>query len=205
MGLKRLILSAWLSGLVLLLAVSPDAQRAFETFGSNYLSSLKLNRQVSPAPVPVFSGTVVVDLVAQNLSGPLYGKVILARYEHYIDKVASGHGVSPALVKAVIHAESDFNPWAVSPKGAVGLMQILPDTADMVGVDDLFDPNSNIKAGVKYLKALLRMFNGDETLAAAAYNTGPGKVKKYKGVPPYKETRTYIERVLKYYRSYLKS
>jgi len=145
----------------------------------------------------------VVDLVAKNLSDPLYGKAVLDRYEHYIEKISESYGVSPALVKAVIRAESDFNPRAVSPKGAVGLMQILPATADMVGVDDLFHPNSNIRAGVKYLKALLRMFDGNETLAVAAYNTGPGKVKKYGGVPPYRETRSYLKRVLTYYRSYL--
>jgi len=139
--------------------------------------------------------------IAKN-SGP---KIIKSRYDPYIHKIASSHGVSPALVKAVIHVESNFNPNAVSPVGAVGLMQVMPATARRLGVTNPLDPKSNIVAGVKYLKSLLDMFEDDETLALAAYNSGPSRVHRYKGVPPYKETQDFIERVMSYYRSYLNS
>lgn len=109
---------------------------------------------------------------------------------------ASGEfGVDEALLRAVIHAESAFNPRALSVAGAQGLMQLIPGTARDMGVLDAFDVNQNIRGGARYLALLLRNFNGNERLAAAAYNAGPGAVQKYNGVPPYDETKVYVERV----------
>ena len=128
---------------------------------------------------------------------------LLLLYEHYIEKVAKRQQVSAALVKAVMHAESEFNPRLISPRGAVGLMQILPDTAGTIGIEKLLDPHQNIQAGARYLRELLEQFNGDEILAVAAYNCGPGMVRKYNGVPPFRETQDFVRRVFAHYRNYL--
>ena len=104
-------------------------------------------------------------------------------------------GVDPALVRAIVHAESAFNPKARSRKGAQGLMQLMPGTAGMYGVADAYDAAENIRAGVQHLAGLLKKYQGDVRLVAAAYNAGEGAVKKYGGVPPYDETRVYVERV----------
>lgn len=124
-------------------------------------------------------------------------KLYLTEFNYSIDSAAKQHGVDPALVRAVIHAESNFNPLARSRKGAMGLMQLMPKTAKDMGiaVDDLTDPTQNIQGGVKYLAWLLDRFNGDTKLATAAYNAGPGAVAKYNGIPPYEETETYVSRV----------
>ena len=111
-------------------------------------------------------------------------------------------GVNEALLRAVIHAESAFNPLALSYKGAQGLMQLMPPTANHLGVLDAFDPAQNIRGGARFLAELLRTFHGDERLAVAAYNAGPGAVQKYGGVPPYAETRVYVNRVAVLRRRY---
>jgi len=112
-----------------------------------------------------------------------------------IRAASAEYGVDEALLRAVIHAESAFNPRALSIAGAQGLMQLIPGTARDMGVLDAFDVNQNIRGGARYLALLLRNFNGNERLAAAAYNAGPGAVQKYNGVPPYDETQVYVERV----------
>jgi soluble lytic murein transglycosylase-like protein len=117
-------------------------------------------------------------------------------------EVAGRHEMDPALIKAIIMAESGHNPKAVSKRGAKGLMQLMPVTAKSLGVEDVFDPEHNIKAGVVYFKKLLNQFNGDVKLALAAYNAGSRKVRKYKGIPPFKATRIYIRKVFKYYELY---
>jgi len=119
-----------------------------------------------------------------------------------IIKAADKHDVDPALIKAIIKAESRYNPMATSKKGAVGLMQIMPQTAATLGMEDMYNPVHNINAGVKYLKKLLNQFGGDLELTLAAYNAGSTKVMEYQGVPPYKATRHYVEEVFKYYRHY---
>jgi soluble lytic murein transglycosylase len=112
------------------------------------------------------------------------------------------YGMDHHLVKAVIRAESGFNPQALSPKGAMGLMQLMPGTSRDLGVLDPFDPHQNIDGGVRYLKFLLERFNNDYVLALAAYNAGPMNVEKHGGVPPYDETQTYVRRVLDLYSQY---
>jgi hypothetical protein len=122
-------------------------------------------------------------------------------YADEIDRASSDHEVDPALVRAVIHAESAFNPYAVSPKGARGLMQLMPATARMLGVKNSFSPESNIRGGTKYLAQLLKRFR-NEAHAIAAYNAGEVPVNKYNGVPPYSETREYVRRVLSLKKQY---
>jgi soluble lytic murein transglycosylase-like protein len=119
-----------------------------------------------------------------------------------IDEVACRHEIDPALVKAIIMAESSYNPRAISKKGAKGLMQLMPLTAKYYGVEDAFDPKNNIRAGVAYFRTLLNQFNGDERLALAAYNAGSKRVRQYKGVPPFETTQRYIEKVFAYYETY---
>ncbi|SIP94117.1 lytic transglycosylase domain-containing protein [Solilutibacter tolerans] len=116
-------------------------------------------------------------------------------YQAEIDEAARLHGVDPAIVRAIIHAESAYNPKALSRVGAQGLMQLMPATARRFGVTNAFDARQNIHGGVQYLAWLLKRFKGDLTLASAGYNAGEGAVDKYKGVPPYSETRRYVERV----------
>ena len=115
----------------------------------------------------------------------------------HIREVASRYGMSAELVAAVIEAESEFNPRAVSRQGAQGLMQLMPKTAATLGVDDPFDPRANIEAGVRHLRALMDRFGNNLPLVLAAYNAGEVAVIKYRGVPPYRETRAYVKRILK--------
>ncbi|MFN7977018.1 MAG: transglycosylase SLT domain-containing protein [Vicinamibacterales bacterium] len=121
-----------------------------------------------------------------------------ARFDGLIDEHASQHGVDPDLVRAVIQVESAFNPLAVSNKGAMGLMQLMPATATAFGVANPFDPAQNIGGGVRYLKQLLSKYDQKVELALAAYNAGPGAVDRYgQQVPPYRETRDYVQRITK--------
>ena len=119
----------------------------------------------------------------------------ISAYGDAISSASNEFGVDEALLRAIIHAESAFNPRALSVAGAQGLMQLIPGTARDMGVLDAFDANQNIRGGARYLALLLKNFNGNERLAAAAYNAGPGAVQKYNGVPPYDETQVYVERV----------
>ncbi len=125
-----------------------------------------------------------------------------AEFDSIITALAAEYGVDKSLVKAVIHAESGYNPNAVSRKGAQGLMQLMPKTAQDLNVNNSFDPRENIRGGVRYLRFLLDTFNGDVPLALAAYNAGLSKVSQYGGIPPYEETRNYVARVLSYQKSY---
>ncbi len=118
-------------------------------------------------------------------------------YAEFIAAASQAHGVDPILVKALIQVESGYRPKARSPKGAVGLMQIMPATAREYKVRNPFDPKANIEAGVKHLKTLLDRFGIERTeLALAAYNAGPGAVERFNGIPPYRETRNYVSRIL---------
>jgi soluble lytic murein transglycosylase len=124
------------------------------------------------------------------------------KYDDIIAKAARQYGVSFPLLKAIIKAESDFDPRAVSKKGAKGLMQIMPENFKLLGIKDPFDPSQNIHAGARYFKQMYDRFNGKLSLSLAAYNAGPTAVERYNTVPPYEETEAYVERVLKFYYNY---
>ena len=115
-------------------------------------------------------------------------------------ETATGHGLDPRLIQSVMQAESGYNPFAVSRKGAMGLMQLMPDTARMLEVEDPFDVDQNIRGGTAYLRQLLDRFEGRFDLALAAYNAGPETVIRFGGIPPYRETREYVRRVLVLWR-----
>ena len=123
-------------------------------------------------------------------------------WDPFIVRAGQRYGLSPALLKAVIHAESGFNERAVSPKGAQGLMQLMPPTAQALGVDDPFNPWQNIDGGTRHLADLVKVHRGDLSLALAAYNAGSNAVRRHRGIPPYRETRRYVRKVLELYRQY---
>ena len=124
------------------------------------------------------------------------------KYDDLISNASKRWGVSFPLVKAIIKAESDFDPQAVSKKGAKGLMQIMPENFKYLGIKDPFNPTENINAGTRYFKQLYERFKGQLALSLAAYNAGPTVVDRYKTIPPYAETEQYVERVLRYYYNY---
>jgi hypothetical protein len=125
-----------------------------------------------------------------------------AEFDPIINSCALEYGVDKSLVKAVIHAESGYDPNAISSKGASGLMQLMPKTAKSLNVANSFDHKDNIRGGVKYLKFLLDTFKGDVPLALAAYNAGLSRVAQYGGIPPFMETRNYVDKVLQYRKTY---
>jgi soluble lytic murein transglycosylase-like protein len=129
---------------------------------------------------------------ARAALGPAGG----ASFDDLVQEAAERNALDPSLVKAVISAESGFNPRATSPAGAMGLMQLMPGTARGLGVADAYDPAQNVDGGTRYLAGLVRRFDGSVPLALAAYNAGPGAVSRYGGIPPYRETQTYVRRVL---------
>ena len=149
------------------------------------------------------------DTLKETLSDTLKSKMpsLTNKERHYISyifKASKQYQVDVALIKAIIMAESSYNHKAVSCKGAVGLMQLMPKTAKYLGVKNSFDPKNNIDGGVKYIKLLLDRFDGNVTLALAAYNAGSTNVRRYKGVPPFKATKIYIKKVMKYQKYYKK-
>ena len=124
------------------------------------------------------------------------------KYDDLISDASERYGVAFPLLKAIIKAESDFDPYAVSRKGATGLMQIMPENFEPLGLEDPFDPWQNINAGARYFKQMYDRFKGKLALSLAAYNAGPTAVDRYKTIPPYEETEEYVRRVLKYYYNY---
>lgn len=155
----------------------------FERTGSLW-SRLFSREEIVPAPEPVFE-------ISDYLAGMPHGTIIF--------DAASEHDVDPLLVLSVVEAESGFRPDARSSVGAVGLMQLMPSTGEWMGAEDLLDPIDNIFAGTRYLKYLEKRFQGDLDRQLAAYNAGEGNVMKYGGIPPFRETRQYISRVLSNY------
>jgi soluble lytic murein transglycosylase-like protein len=118
-----------------------------------------------------------------------------------VNSASAAYHLDPDLVNSVIHAESGFNSRAVSPKGARGLMQLMPGTANQLGVNDAFDPQANVTGGSRYLRELLERYNFDLVKALAAYNAGPQRVEQYRGVPPFRETRAYVARIVHEYNT----
>ena len=145
------------------------------------------------------------DPVAETLASEIhyYDEKERARYAKHIQDAAKATRLEPALIHAVISAESGYNPFARSRKGAAGLMQLMPETAKRYGVKNRLDPAQNISGGARYLRDLIRMFNNDIQLAVAAYNAGENAVVRAGNrIPPYQETMTYVPRVMTYYRKY---
>jgi hypothetical protein len=149
---------------------------------------------VPPPPVPVTPSTTAMTSPAP--STPAAKPQTL---NEVINTISDRHHIDPDFISSVIHAESGFNPRAVSPKGARGLMQLMPQTASKLGVSNSFDPGANVEGGTRYLTELLERYNFDVVKALAAYNAGPGRVEQYRGVPPYYETRVYVAKIVKDY------
>jgi membrane-bound lytic murein transglycosylase MltF len=140
--------------------------------------------------------TTEIDRFEKDLSAPAPGHGLQPMNEA-INTASSRHHLDPDLINSVIHAESGFNPKAVSPKGAQGLMQLMPQTASRLGVANAFDPDDNLEGGTRYLRELLERYNFDLIKALAAYNAGPQRVEQYHGVPPYYETQAYVARIIR--------
>jgi soluble lytic murein transglycosylase-like protein len=132
-------------------------------------------------------------------------KLYLTHYQKNIDRAAKINHIAPALVRAIIHAESHFNAQAISKQGAQGLMQLMPNTAKSLGVKEPLNAEQNIYGGVRHLARLLKKYQGNHKVAAAAYNAGEGAVKKYNGIPPFPETEVYVKRVDILFKRYLAS
>ncbi|MDH7511683.1 MAG: lytic transglycosylase domain-containing protein [Clostridiales bacterium] len=145
---------------------------------------------------------ILFILTAPAEAGPVQERK--EQYDPIIKTLARKYNVPADLVHSIIKAESNYDIWAVSPKGAAGLMQLMPETAAQYGVEDRFDPEDNIRGGVKYLKDLCKLYNSNTRLVLAAYNAGQEALKKFNGIPPYPETREYISRVMASYpKSYI--
>ena len=157
-----------------------------------FLSGLSGGRDVRPIAQEARAETAQAESTAATTEPEAEMTI-----DEHIKEVADRHGVRADLVAAVIEAESEFNPRAVSRRGARGLMQLMPKTAATLGVDDPFDPKANIEAGVKHLRAMMDRFDNNIPLALAAYNAGEVAVIKHRGISPYRETRAYVKRILK--------
>lgn len=182
---KRRIRSMLLAGAAF---VSPNTGKAPVVKSS--LAPLAISRSVEQTVQQP------MGLVSTNESFRLPPKPPKPTYDDLIKEAAARHGLPEALIRAVIMTESAFDPLAVSHAGAQGLMQLMPALANEMGVANVFDPRENIMAGAQYLKSLLEAQKGNVALALASYNAGPGNVKRYKGIPPFKETRRYVEKIM---------
>lgn len=185
-----------ISLLALLLFMNPfsshaDIYKYVDKNGTIHLTNVTTNPQVNYVLV-YREKRILFNMKANDV----------AKYDQIINRTAEKYNVDPALVKAVIKTESNFNHRAVSPKGARGLMQLMPSTAYALQVPDSFHPDNNVEGGVKYLRYLIALFKNDLSLALAAYNAGENAVIKHRGIPPYRETQNYVQRVLSQYHQY---
>jgi hypothetical protein len=158
----------------------------------------RFEKDLSPTIAPAaLSPTAAAVVVPARMAKPQSLKP--QDLNQVINTISDRHHIDPDFISSVIHAESGFNPRAVSPKGAQGLMQLMPGTASKLGVSNAFDPSANVEGGTRYLTELLQRYNFDVIKALAAYNAGPLRVQQYGGVPPYNETRAYVARIVRDY------
>lgn len=192
-----LLLAAWLA---LPLAAHADVYMKVEPDGSVTLTDEPRRgfERIVASPGPASGGKSPIGGTGLPLAAAVADTGSLP-YAPLVAAAAVEHDLPEALIHAVIRTESNYNAGAVSPKGAVGLMQLMPDTAREMGVADARDPADNIRGGARYLKRLLGMFGNDVGLAVAAYNAGPGAVARSGGTPPYAETRRYVPRVIEHF------
>ena len=156
--------------------------------------TLFMGTSARPIKSPEMPSALAEARLVRATASPLYPKVMHPVLANYVEEAANKYGVDPALVLAVAWQESRFRDVARSHKGAIGVMQLMPATASMMGVDP-YDPRQNIHGGVAYLRAMLTQFDGDVRLALAAYNAGPGAVMRYRGIPPFRETQIYVKAI----------
>lgn len=178
---------------------SSNIQNEFKTILDN-----KIKETENKNPIEAIVEEIVNDVApekkeALELKSKIDLKAQSTNVEEIIDTFAQKYDIDADFIKAMIKQESGFNSKATSKKGAMGLMQLMPATAKELGVIDAYNPTQNIEGGVKYIKSLLDKFQGDEKLALAAYNAGPNAVKKYGGIPPYKETQNYVNSIMSAY------
>lgn len=176
---------------------------ALTTSAPSVLADVEIYSYVSPNGT-LYMTNVPTDrqFIPVNGGGRYHASVSDQELEDAVARYAEEYRLAPALLMAVMKAESDFNPTIISKAGAVGLMQLIPETAIRHGVRNLYDTKENIAGGAKHLRYLIDRFHGNIRLALAAYNAGERKVERYRQIPPFKETRTYVKKVMGFYRDY---
>jgi hypothetical protein len=190
--MQKRLLSMLVIGGVAVLCIAPNDVRAEDRtpvqWDGNAVSNINTAEPVA-IPLPT-------NPERQRPMAPSPAEVLIdARYRSLVESISRKNGVDPYLIDAVIRTESNYNPWAVSPKGARGLMQLIPETGHRFGVSNFFDPEENIEGGVRYIKYLLDMFEGNVDLSLAAYNAGENLVARLGKIPPYPETRNYVRKI----------
>jgi soluble lytic murein transglycosylase-like protein len=198
---------AWIAVALLLLAATPVwAANGTKLYvyelpdGSRIVTDYQVNNKYYRLVRTGEAGEKLGQLAAAR--NPEFFRTDPSAYDALIRDKAREHKVDFALVKAIIHVESSFNPYAVSDRGARGLMQVLPETAKRHGIHDVYDPAQNIEAGIRYLKYLVTLFGDKQHLVLAAYNAGENAVRRHGGIPPYLETQLYVRKVLQMKRQY---